>query len=61
VTVAIDDNWYTCWNDCPNDASDKCGSLGSLLTDANGVGFPSKTSVENVDIVATDGEVKTGI
>src|SRR5207302_1487839 len=61
MTTAIYDNCYTCWNRCPTDPGDECRSLGSLLTDANGVGFPSNTSVENVDIVATGREVKTGI
>src|SRR2546430_12754800 len=60
LTAAIYNNGRA-RNGRPANASDECRYLGSLLTDANSVGFPSNTSVENVDIVATDREVKTGV
>ena len=60
MTTAIYDNCYTCWNGCPTDASDVGGSLGSLLTDADGLRLASNTAITNVDVVNTCGEICTG-
>ena len=60
MTVGVYDNCYTCWNSCPANPSDKCGSLRSLFTDTNRVGFASNTSVENVDVVTASGKIDAG-
>src|SRR5436853_1228242 len=46
-------------NCCPIDARNKGFCLCSALADANGVGFTSDTSVANIDIVTTRGEIFT--
>jgi hypothetical protein len=61
MTSVIYNNCYTCWNSRPANASDECGSLGSSLTYANGVGLASNTPIENINIVIPRGKVKTPV
>ena len=61
MTAAVYDNCNTCWNSCAANPGDECRPLRTLSTDTNGVGFPSHTSIENIDIVATGREVDTGV
>src|SRR5438552_2694837 len=61
MTTGIYDNCYTCWNGCPTNPGDKCGSLGSLLADTNCLGFTSNASVAYLDIVTSGGQVKACI
>ena len=60
MTVAIYNN-SRARNGPPANASDECRSLRSLLADTNGIGFPSNTSVKNIDVVTACGEIFTGV
>ena len=46
-------------NCCPIDARNKGSCLCSALADSNRIGFTSDTSVANIDIVTTRGEIFT--
>jgi hypothetical protein len=58
MTTAIYDNCYTCWNDCPTNPGNKCGSLRSLLADANCIGLASNTAIADFDIVTACRQVE---
>src|SRR5207245_534299 len=60
LTVAIYNN-SRARNGRPANASDECRSLRSLLADTNGIGFPSNTSVKNIDVVTARGEISTSV
>src|SRR5260370_22386923 len=60
MTRGVYDNCYSCWNGCPTNASDECRSLGSLLTDADGLRLPCLAKVANIDVVTARGEISAG-
>src|ERR1700720_3668346 len=59
MTTAIYNHGYAGWNSGSINPSNKGGHLSSFRADANGVGFASNTSVEDVDVITSGGEIHT--
>ena len=57
MTTGIYDNCYTCWDGCPTNPSDVGGRLCPFCADANCIRLRLKTSVANIDIVTSRGQI----
>ena len=58
MTVVVYENCYTCWNDCPADARDKCVCLYSAGTDPDSALLSRETKVANIDSVNAGGQIE---